>query len=90
LPGAAGEQTGGVESLTDVHLAVEPALPTGMQIIGCPECDATAEVLDHGRAASTGGSLNVVKVVCVERHWFLMTRDALPTSAASHERHLGG
>jgi hypothetical protein len=61
-----------------------------MQIIGCPECDATAEVLDHGRIVSTGGPLDVVKVVCVERHWFLMTRDALPSSAAAHERHFGG
>ena len=61
-----------------------------MQIIGCPECDATAEVLDHGRVGSTGGPVDVVRVVCVERHWFLMALDGLSTSAASHERHLGG
>jgi hypothetical protein len=61
-----------------------------MQIIGCPECDATAEVLEHGRVASTSGLLDVVKVVCVARHWFLMTRDALPGSAAAHEGHRGG
>jgi hypothetical protein len=48
-----------------------------MQIIGCPQCDATAEVIDHGRVASTDGALDVVRVVCVDRHWFLMTRDAL-------------
>jgi len=49
-----------------------------MRIIGCPECDATAEVIDAGTAASTSGSLDVVRVVCVNRHWFLMTDDALP------------
>jgi hypothetical protein len=71
-----------VEWLTEVHLHAGPVLLPGMQIIGCPECDATAEVLDHGRVASTGGLLDVVKVVCVERHWFLMTRDALPAAPA--------
>ena len=48
-----------------------------MQIVGCPQCDATAEVIVQGRVAGTHGAVDVVRVVCVRRHWFLMTRDAL-------------
>jgi hypothetical protein len=55
---------------------------TTMQIIGCPECDATAEVTDQGTAASSSGSVGVARVVCVNRHWFLMTHDSLPSAHA--------
>ncbi len=57
-----------------------------MQIIGCPECDATAEVIDTGTAASTDGPVDIVRVRCVNRHWFLMTRDALERVTEAAER----
>ena len=56
-----------------------------MEIIGCPECAATAEVTGQGRVAGTDGGLDVVRVVCVARHWFLMTRDALVAGAGTTE-----
>jgi hypothetical protein len=49
-----------------------------MHIIGCPQCDATAELIEVGTASSTDGLLEIVRVICVNRHWFLMNRDALP------------
>jgi hypothetical protein len=52
-----------------------------MHLIGCPECDATAELTVEGTAASTDGPLEIVRVVCVNRHWFLMNRDALRLEA---------
>ena len=48
-----------------------------MHIIGCPQCDATAELIELGRASSTDGPLDIVRVICANRHWFLMNRDAL-------------
>lgn len=58
-----------------------PPSTKGMHIIGCPQCDATAELIEEGRAASTAGPVEIVRVVCVNRHWFLMNRDALPPEA---------
>jgi len=52
-----------------------------MHIIGCPQCDATAELIKVGTASSTDGALEIVRVICVNRHWFLMNRDALPAAA---------
>ncbi len=48
-----------------------------MEIIGCPECDAAAELIDEGTLPSTAGAVQVVRVVCVNRHWFLMACDGL-------------
>jgi hypothetical protein len=44
----------------------------------CPECGATAEVVPEGCADSTDGPVEMVRVRCVERHWFLMAADSLP------------
>lgn len=49
-----------------------------MELSGCPECYAPAEVIDEGLVASTGGPVALIRVHCVNRHWFLMTRGHLP------------
>jgi hypothetical protein len=43
-----------------------------MRLTNCPECGAVAEVVDEGRLASTDGLLRHVRVLCLNRHWFLM------------------
>jgi hypothetical protein len=48
-----------------------------MQISACPECDSTAEVSDAGTAGSTHGPIDMVRVLCINRHWFLMPREGL-------------
>lgn len=45
--------------------------------VGCPECGAPAEVVPEGAADGTEGFVDVVRVWCVERHWFLMSADRL-------------
>jgi hypothetical protein len=50
-----------------------------LQLAGCPECAATAEVVRVATASTTHGPVDVVHVVCVNRHWFLMAADALDT-----------
>ena len=52
-----------------------------MEIIACPECGAPAELTDEGDLTSTHGPVGIVRIVCANRHWFLMTRDRLPRPA---------
>lgn len=58
-----------------------------MEIIACPECGAPAELTDEGDLTSTHGPVGIVRIVCANRHWFLMTRDRLPRPAALTVRH---
>ena len=44
-----------------------------MDATTCPECGAPAEVTDRFALESTDGPMEHVRVVCVRRHWFLMT-----------------
>jgi hypothetical protein len=52
----------------------------------CPECGLPATVAHRGRAAGTGGPVEVVKLRCVVSHWFLGPADTLlrARSARSH------
>jgi len=45
-----------------------------LSLTACPEpgCDAVAETLDRFEVASTDGPLEIVKTMCVHRHWFLL------------------
>lgn len=42
-----------------------------MKLTVCPECMAPAEVVDRFHEDSTGGPVEHVKLLCVDRHWFL-------------------
>ena len=44
-------------------------------IIGCPECSGPAEVEWTTTLASTDGCVEHLKILCVNRHWFLLTSD---------------
>ena len=44
-----------------------------MDTTTCPECGAPAEVTDRGVLESTDGPVEHVKLVCVRRHWFLLS-----------------
>jgi hypothetical protein len=54
---------------------------SGLRMIGCPQCGAPAEVVSEGRLGGTGGPVEIVRVRCVERHWFLMAEDRLPVQS---------
>ena len=57
-----------------------------MNWVVCPECDHPAEVTWRGSASSTDGRLEHAKVLCLQRHWFLLPSDRLlawPTALAS-------
>jgi len=43
---------------------------SALEIVGCPECGAPAEIVDRFELASTNGPVEHVKVLCIQRHWF--------------------
>lgn len=43
----------------------------------CPECGLPATVTTQGRAAGTGGPVEMIVLRCVIRHWFLGPADLL-------------
>jgi hypothetical protein len=50
------------------------------RLTACPECGAPAEVVPEGEADSTDGPVELVRVWCVDRHWFLLAADSLPAA----------
>jgi hypothetical protein len=52
-----------------------------VQLTGCPECAAPAEVIEGGTVSGTAGPVPLVRIGCVCRHWFLMPRDSLPPAS---------
>ena len=51
----------------------------GLDLVGCPDCGAPAEVVDRFALPSTDGDVEHVKLMCLVRHWFLLPTTALPT-----------
>lgn len=49
----------------------------------CPQCGAVAEVQWRAVMEGTDGPVEHAKVVCLQRHWFLLPTAAL-TSGAGH------
>lgn len=52
-------------------------MSTSPDLMVCPTCAQPAEVVRRTRLASTAGSLEHVKIQCVQRHWYLMLSDRL-------------
>lgn len=50
---------------------------TELDLVGCPECGAPAEVVDRFVLAGTGGPVEHVKVQCVSRRWFTVPVERL-------------
>jgi hypothetical protein len=48
-----------------------------MEIVTCPECGAPAEAESRGELGSSAGRVELVKMLCARRHWFLLPREAL-------------
>jgi hypothetical protein len=55
---------------------------TALDLVGCPECKAPAEVVDRFVLPSTDGPVEHVKVHCINRHWHTGAAETLPTVPA--------
>ena len=45
---------------------------TELDLVGCPQCDAPAEIIDRFELPGSDGPVEHVKVQCLHRHWFMM------------------
>src|SRR5215469_10080302 len=54
----------------------------GLRLAACPECGKPAELIGRGHLTSTDGPVEITRVICVDRHSFLMNADRLPVSDA--------
>jgi hypothetical protein len=57
-------------SEVETHQTVAPT--DTMQISACPECGLAAESVDAVAVASTSGPVDLVRLVCIQRHWFVV------------------
>jgi hypothetical protein len=57
------------------------ANPTALDLTGCAECGALAEVIRRTVHSSTDGGVELVVVRCVNQHWFNMPAWMLPHAA---------
>jgi hypothetical protein len=48
-----------------------------LQTVGCPQCDAPAEILDRFVLESTDGPVEHATVQCSERHHFTLAVESL-------------
>jgi hypothetical protein len=51
-------------------------------LLECPTCGLPAEITDHFTLDGAPAPVEHVKLVCVQRHWYRMPVDQLPSSAA--------
>lgn len=52
-------------------------LVTTLELVSCPECQAAAKVEWRETVESTGTPVELVKIMCLNRHWFLMPAEGL-------------
>jgi hypothetical protein len=64
---------------TATTLAIDAPTAAAVRIVACPECGLAAEIVDHAVLPSTAGPVDMVHVVCVQRHWFKLPIDRLAT-----------
>jgi len=65
-------------SATPTGDTFRPALgASGIRLTECPECGAPAEMTHYATLASAHGPIDMVRITCPAKHWFLMTGDTL-------------
>lgn len=54
------------------------SVPYQLEIVACAECGLPAEVVDRAVVASTSGPVEIVRTLCVRRHWYMMADSVAP------------
>jgi hypothetical protein len=55
-------------------------------LVDCPACNLPAEIVDRFTLYGVPRPVELVKIVCVARHWFTVPTDTLPTGDTSKAR----
>jgi len=61
----------------------DPGRDQVLTIVGCPECNQPAEVLERFTLESTDGPIEHVRLSCLVRHHFLMPAEMLSRAASN-------
>jgi hypothetical protein len=61
---------------------------TGLDLVGCPDCAAPAEIVERYVLESTDGPIEHATVLCSDRHRFTVLVERL-TSPRVHDREPG-
>ena len=48
-----------------------------LELVPCPECAMPAEVERRDILGSTSGLMEMIKIRCLDRHWFYMPAESL-------------
>jgi hypothetical protein len=54
-----------------------PDRSEGVELVPCPVCEMPAEVERRDVLGSTSGLFEMIKIRCLERHWFYMPATSL-------------
>ncbi len=66
----------------DTRLRREPDV-SSLDLHACPECGSFAEVEWRDVVDSTDGPVEMVKIRCLHRHWFLLPVETLRRSGGA-------
>ena len=61
-----------------------------LQLVACPQCGNPADATTHATVASTHGPVKIVRVSCLDRHWYLMPADQLIDLTATRPTRVTG
>jgi hypothetical protein len=53
-------------------------MPETLELTFCPQCDMPAEIEDRSVLQSTDGPIALVRIRCLNGHWFNMPESELP------------
>jgi hypothetical protein len=67
-----------IPTLTSTELFDEIHTEVALSIGACPACGEPAEVIRRGSVVSTDGPIEIIRVICLDGHSFLMNADRLP------------
>jgi hypothetical protein len=59
-----------------------------LQLVGCPQCPAPAEITDRFVLESTSGPVEHITISCLNRHRFTLTAPGSSTGRPVHLRGL--
>ena len=72
------KQTPTSASSSHAHEGARPVPSTSdIHLTACPQCGAPAEMINHATLTSTDGPVDMVRINCVARHWFLIAAGTL-------------
>jgi hypothetical protein len=62
------------------------AITSTESLVSCPACGLPAEIVDRFTLYGVPHSVELVKIICIARHWFTIPTDTLPVGDSAKAR----